>query len=151
MSIYQAFFTSNKVASILMLYPYQSADFNHDNSGLSESGKNLILNHCKQLAEKGDHSADFLTHIDLDTIDAVERIAQDDFVKKILAELKDQYKQPIVRTLQILSAPEFHDTDRPMTIRIRLQYESNQGFKRVTNSKFIVINLGSDDSITIAE
>ena len=94
MSIYQAFFTSNKVASILMLYPYQSADFNHDNSGLSESGKNLILNHCKQLAEKGDHSADFLTHIDLDTIDAVERIAQDDFVKKILAELNEPPRNP---------------------------------------------------------
>lgn len=151
MSIYQAFFTSNKIASILALYPYQSTDFNHDNSGLSESGKRLLINHCKQLSDSGDHTADFLTRIDLDTIDAVERIAQDDFVKKILAELKDQYKQPIVRTLQILSAPEFNDTDCPMVIRIRLQYESNQGFKRVTNSKFIVINLNSDDSITIAE
>ncbi len=151
MSIYSTFINSHKIASILMLYPYHDADFNHDNSGLTESGKTLILNHCKQIAETGNRSFDCLTRIDLDTIDAVERIAQDDFGKKLLAALKDKYSHMIIRTFQILSAPEFHDTNEPMTIRVRLQYESNQGFKRVVNSKFIVINLHSDDSLTIVE
>lgn len=151
MSIYSTFINSHKIASILMLYPYQDSDYNHDNSGLTESGKTLILNHCKQLAEAGNHSFDCLTQIDLDTIDAEERIAQDDFGKKLLELLKNNFKNVVLRSFQLLSVPELNNTSEPMTVRVRIQYDGNEGFKRVVSSRYVVAMINSDDTISILD